>query len=365
MAERLKDRFFTEDSIKTFATLVKRHYPEFASEELVRRLTSDSFQDLELKAMARQATEHLAELLPESYRRSVKILSELAPEAKGMEAFCMPTFVELYGLDDWDTSLPAMRDFTRYASAEFAIRPFLLQDPERATEYLLELTDDEDDKVRRFASEGCRPRLPWAPALPEFKKDPAPIFPILEQLKDDDSEFVRKSVANNLNDISKDHPELVLDICERWQGESKNTDWIIKRACRTMLKAGDTRALRLFGFGDPKSMEVVGFQCDDDEVEIGDDTRFSFTLRLRGKDSEKVRLEYVVGYVKKTGKTSDKVFQIREDTFAPGEHEISRKISFADQSTRKHYPGPHRISIVVNGVGKAEAEVMVRASPAP
>jgi 3-methyladenine DNA glycosylase AlkC len=360
MAKRLKDRFFTEDSVRAFATVLKRLYPAFDETEFVRVLTDDSFKDRELMAMGRHATEVLAGLLPKSYKRAVTILTKAAPEVKGFESFCLPTFVELYGLDDWGTSLPALRVFTQYSSSEFSIRPFLLQDPERATAYLLELADDEHPNVRRFASEGCRPRLPWAVALPQFKEDPAPILPILEKLKDDGSEFVRKSVANNLNDISKDHSELVLDICERWQGASKNTDWIIKRACRTMLKAGDTRAMRLFGFGDPRLMDVDDLELTDKTVAIGGDTRFSFRLKLKTKEPRKVRLEYFVWYVKKGGKISKKVFQIREDTFAPGEHEISRKLSFVDKSTRKHYPGKHRLSIVVNGVVKAETEVMVR-----
>jgi 3-methyladenine DNA glycosylase AlkC len=360
MAKRLKDRFFTLDSVSEFAGVLKRHYPELDDKELVRMLTDDSFKELELMAMGRHATECLAGLLPKSYKKAVKILTKAAPEVKGFESFCLPTFVEMNGLDDWETSLPAMRVFTQYLSSEFAIRPYLRQDPERAIAYLLELADDEHPNVRRFASEGCRSRLPWAVALPQFKEDPAPILPILEKLKDDDSEFVRKSVANNLNDISKDHPDLVLDICERWQGESKNTDWIIKRACRTMLKAGNVKAMRLFGFGDPGAMEVSHLELNDSEVTIGGDTRFSFTLKLKDKRPRKVRLEYIVGYVKKTGKISEKVFQIREDTYEPGEHEISRKISFADQSTRKHYPGKHRLSIVVNGEVKAEAELMLR-----
>lgn len=365
MAERLKDRFFTEDSVKAFALALKRHYPSFDDKKFVSLLSDSSFKELELMQMARRATERLAQLLPKSYGRAVKILTKLAPDAKGMEAFCLPTFVELYGLDDWDTSLPAMAFFTKYASAEFAIRPFLLNDPKRAMVFLEQLAEDEDPKVRRFASEGCRPRLPWAVALPAFKKDPTPILPILERLKDDDSEFVRTSVANNLNDISKDHPKLVLDLCESWSGASKNTDWIIKRACRTMLKAGNTRAMRLFGFGDPRSLEVKKLTVGKKTVTIGESVRFSFTLKVGTKQANKVRLEYVVWYVKATGNTSKKVFQIREDTFRPGEHQVTRKLSFADQSTRKHYPGRHRLSILVNGVPKAETEVTLRpAGPA-
>lgn len=360
MAERLKDRFFTDESVRAFAKVVKRHHRAFDDKKFVRMLSSRAFQDLELMQMARRATEILAGLLPKAYKQAIKTLTKVAPDARGMEAFCLPTFVELYGLDDWETSLPAMALFTKYASSEFAIRPFLLKDPDRAMAYMEDLAADDDPKVRRFASEGCRPRLPWAVALPEFKNDPAPILPILEKLKNDESEFVRTSVANNLNDISKDHPRLVLDVCDRWQGTSKNTDWIIKRACRTMLKAGNTRAMRLFGFGDPKSMEVKKLKLSKKAVAIGDSIRLTFTLSVASKKTSKVRLEYIVWYVKSGGKTSKKVFQIREDTFGPGAHEVSRKLSFADQSTRKHYPGKHRISIVVNGVEKAETEVTLR-----
>ena len=360
MAERLKDRFFTPESATSFGSVIKKHYPQFDAEAYLALVSDDSFQALELMQMARRATEGLAQLLPGSYPEAVEILRRAAPEAKGMEAFSMPTFVELYGLDDWETSLPAMAWFTKYASAEFAIRPFILKDPTRALTFLEGLTGDADPNVRRFASEGCRPRLPWAVSLPPFKKDPTPILPILEKLKDDESDFVQRSVANNLNDISKDHPELVLDICERWKGSSKSADWIIKRACRTLLKSGDQRAMLLFGFGDPTSMEVVDVGLSPKTVAIGGDLQLSFTLKVGTKKRCRVRLEYVVWYVKASGKTSGKVFQIREATLAPGNHQFTRKLSFADQSTRKHYPGEHRISIVVNGVEKGETVLTLK-----
>jgi 3-methyladenine DNA glycosylase AlkC len=227
--------------------------------------------------------------------------------------------------------------------------------------FLLNLANDEDEKVRRFASEGCRPRLPWAMALPDFKKDPSPILPILEKLKDDDAEFVQKSVANNLNDISKDHPDLVLDICEGWKGSSKGADWIVKRACRTMLKAGNKRAMLLFGFGDPKSLHIENFKLAKKTAKIGDKVEFSFELNVKTRKKSKVRLEYVVHFAKAGGKTSKKVFQLIEKTHAPGKHELKRNHSFADMSTRKHYPGKHRISIIVNGVEKADAELTLKA----
>jgi 3-methyladenine DNA glycosylase AlkC len=221
--------------------------------------------------------------------------------------------------------------------------------------YVRVWAEDEDHHVRRLASEGCRPRLPWAMALPAFKKDPSLLLPILEKLKNDESESVRKSVANNLNDISKDHPKWVLDICEQWYGQTRNTDWIVKHACRSMLKAGNRRALLLFGFDDPTHISVENLTLDRETLSIGQDLLFTFELRVNTEEPCQVRLELGVYYVKAKGNLSRKVFHIKEGSFDPGNHPISRKHSFENQSTRKHYAGEHQISIIVNGVEKTKA----------
>ena len=195
--------------------------------------------------------------------------------------------------------------------------------------------------------------------VPALKKDPSLILPILEKLKDDPEEFVRKSVANNLNDISKDHPELVLDICERWQGNSKNTDWIIKQACRTLLKHGNKRAMLLFGFANPGQMQIENLQFTDLSPKIGDEISFSFNLNLSTKKKQKVRLEYIVHFVKSNGKTSPKVFQMKEVVIPPGVHPVQKKHSFANMSTRKHFAGKHTFQIVVNGEVKAEETIQL------
>ncbi|MBW6536733.1 MAG: hypothetical protein K0B11_17130 [Mariniphaga sp.] len=167
--------------------------------------------------------------------------------------------------------------------------------------------------------------------------------------------FVRKSVANSLNDISKDHPELVLELSENWKGKSKNTDWIIKQGCRTLLKQGNKRAMRLFGFTNPGKMHVDNLKLSNDSPAIGDEITFSFDLKMETSSSQKVRLEYIVHYVKSSGKTSSKVFQISETILKKGIHRIKKKHSFANMSTRKHYPGEHKLEVVVNGEVKEEA----------
>lgn len=359
MAERLKDMFFTESSVEAMSNTLKRFYPEFDKDKFKALVFDSEFKDKELKTRMRHTTECLRKVLPESYEQALSVLKEAAPYVKGFEAMCLPDYVELYGLDNWDLSLAALALFTKYASSEFAIRPFIINDPKRAMAFMARLAEDKDDKVRRFASEGCRPRLPWAMAIPAFKKDPSLILPILEKLKDDESEFVRRSVSNNLNDISKDNPELVLDTCESWFGKSANTDWIIKRACRTMLKAGERRAMMLFGFGDPGLINVDGLALDKKKLSIGEKVRYSFTLQVGTKKPAKVRLEYVVYFAKARGKVSKKVFKITENEFNPGGHNVTRKHSFADMSTRKHYPGEHTIAIIVNGVEKARTSLVL------
>jgi 3-methyladenine DNA glycosylase AlkC len=360
LAEKLKDKYFTRASTNAFGDLIRQYYSDFDKDRFVHLVFDDEWESREFKERMRHTTRCLHELLPENYKIALKILIEIAPFVKGAEGIILPDYVELYGMDNWDLSLTALGHFTKYSSSEFAIRPFLHEDPERAMIYMNRWAEDENENVRRFASEGCRPRLPWAMALPQFKKDPSPVLDVLEKLKDDESEFVRRSVANNLNDISKDHPDLVLDICEKWYGQSKRTDWIVKQACRSMLKAGRERALLLFGYMDPSNMSVDRLKLDKKIVAIGEDLCFSFDVNILGEKASKVRLEYGIDFVKANGKRSRKIFKITENTYKSGIHSFTKKQSFSDMSTRKHYEGEHRVAIIVNGVEKAHSDFTVR-----
>jgi 3-methyladenine DNA glycosylase AlkC len=355
MPEKLKDLFFTTSFVNELGDTIQEAYPDFDKDEFNGLVFDGSFDTKELKEKMRHITHCLYKTLPQDYPEALAILTEVAPSFQGFDGMVFSDYVGCYGLDDWDVSLPALAFFTKYISAEYAIRPFLAQDPERAMEYVREWAEDENEHVRRLASEGCRPRLPWGMALVAFKEEPSLILPVLEKLKDDESEFVRRSVANNLNDISKDHPEVVLDICERWYGDNKNTDWIVKHACRGMLKAGDERAMRLFGFADPKHIRVEKLSLDKERLTIGEDQYFTLDLSVDTDETCKVRLEFAVDYARPKGKRSRKVFHLREANLEPGTHTIVKKLSLADQSTRKHYPGEHQISIIVNGIEMAQA----------
>ncbi|MCP4152744.1 MAG: hypothetical protein GY757_33735 [bacterium] len=218
---------------------------------------------------------------------------------------------------------------------------------------------DKNPKLRRLASECRRPRVPWAMALPKFKKDPAPILPILETLKDDPSEDVRRSVANNINDISKDNPEVALELCEKWTGHSQETDGLIKHACRTMLKAGNKRAMVLFGYCDPAGIKVENLTLDKDKIQLGEALNFFFDITISAPGKSKVRLEYTVYFMKANGKLSGKVFKITENDYQQGTHSFKKKHAFVKMSTRKYYTGEHQVSIIINGEEKAKTTLQL------
>jgi 3-methyladenine DNA glycosylase AlkC len=349
MADKLKHIFFTKDSINQLADYISITYSEFERNKFVKLIYDDHWESLELKAKMRHVAICLHTCLPRDYKKSIEILTEIAPFIKGFEGMVFPDFVELYGLDYWEISLKALKEFTKYSSSEFAIRPFILKDKNYVIKYLLELATNENENVRRFASEGCRPRLPWAMALPEFKKDPTPIIPVLELLKDDESDFVRRSVANNLNDISKDHPEIVLELCKKWIGNSERTDWIIKHGCRTLLKAGNKKALMLFGYQDPGQIKIEKLKLEKSKIKIGDYLSFSFAMKIQGKKQTKIRIEYAIDYLKANNTHNRKVFKITENKYSPGEKHLTKKHSFVEMTTRKHYVGLHKVSILING----------------
>ncbi len=360
MPEKLKNLFFTSESQNLFADSIIKQYAAFDKTKFLKLIYNDTWETLELKAKMRHTTKCLHEVMPENYIETLVILINAAPEITGFEAMTLPDYVEVYGINDWEESLNALGQFTRYSSSEFAIRPFLIQDPELVMKYMKTWAESKNENVRRFASEGCRPRLPWAMALPNFKKDPTLVLEVLDLLKDDNSEFVRKSVANNLNDISKDNPEIVLEVALGWIGKSKNTDWIVKHGLRTLLKQGNTQAMRLFGFGDAENLKIKNFNTDKSLYKIGETMFFSFKLENKESAECKVRLEYGMDFMKANGKQSRKIFQIIEKKYQPGTYLIERKLSFRDMSTRKHYPGKHQITIIVNGHEKINAIISLK-----
>jgi len=361
MGEAWKDKI-NHETVGKFAQDIKTVYDKFPLEDFMKSTMDETWDSLELMARGRQITTNLKKYLPQDYKEAIGILDKAIATCEPLFRLCFPTFVELFGQDEenWDTSIAAMELYTQYSSSEFAVRPFIIKHEERMMAQMYAWSKHENEHVRRLSSEGCRPALPWGVALTSFKKDPSPVLPILEQLKTDPSDYVRKSVANNLNDISKTHPDLVAKLSKKWYGKNKLTDWIVKHGCRTLLKKGNRDVLAIFGYDDVTSVDVSGFALSTSSVSIGEDFDFSFKVSV--KDATKVRLEYGIDYVKANGKRNRKIFQISEVSLKENTKKPYTKThSFEDLSTRKHYPGTHSITLIVNGAERGTLDFELRA----
>ncbi len=340
---------YTPQFLEKFANIVKLEYSEFEPQHFMDLIYDEEWEARELKQRMRHIAQVLTETLPPSYAEALQILSSIAPQCRGFEYLFFPEFIEINGLEHDDLSIPALEHFTKFSSCEFAVRPFIQKDPEKMMQQMQQWAYNNNEHVRRLASEGCRPRLPWAASLNAFKKNPAPILPILETLKEDSSEYVRKSVANNLNDISKDHPELVLELARRWYGQHPHTDWIVRHACRSLLKKGNPAALSLFGFEGSADIEVHSLEVSTPIVKIGEDLIFTCTIHNNTALSRKLRIEYEIGFVKANGSQSPKRFKLSEKEYTGGESAVIKKHSFKLITTRQYYVGEHRLTLIVNG----------------
>lgn len=355
MATPLKD-LYSRNYYDGLTSAIAGVITGFNRDAFFEAIYTPAFHNMELKERMRHTTTVLHQFLPESYSsalpvllRLVKSLSDAQGGNGGLPDIIFPDYIELYGLDHFEISVDALEVTTQFITCEFAVRPFLLKYGKAMTDKMLVWSTHENHKVRRFASEGIRPRLPWAMAVPFLKKDPEPILPILENLRNDPSEFVRRSVANNLNDIAKDHPDLVLSIARRWSGLSKETDAIIKHGCRTLLKKGHPEILTHYGL-DHAGLAVTDLIISTPEVNINDSLEFSFNLVNETKENRVIRLEYAIYYLKANQQWSKKVFKISEKVCQPvSRTRVTRKQSFKLITTRTFYPGTHRLSVIING----------------
>lgn len=352
---------FNKEYITLLSATIKNQHKEFDASGFEGAVFDSSWDELELKQRVRHIAKTLHLFLPQNYQKSLGILKKTITDI-GIEYylqnFIFSDFVEVYGLDDYDASIDALKHFTQYSTAEYAIRAFITKDVDKTMTILQQWAKDENEHIRRLASEGCRPRLPWAKTLEMFKKEPSKIIPILEILKNDDAKYVQKSVANNLNDISKDNENFFIQIAKNWYGHSKNTNWIVKHASRTLLKKGDMEMMQLFGFLDANHVEIKNFQLSK-SINIGDNLLFSFDLISKQKLG-KLRVEYAIYFLKKDKSYSKKLFKIGEYTVDAKEMHFEKKHHFKKLTTRKFYEGLQKIEIVVNGVGFGSVEFELR-----
>ncbi len=356
MAELFKN-IYNKQFFDKFTKSVKLVIEDFNTTSFLNSIFDDQWESRELKQRMRHISitlkEHLSDNYVENVNSIIKIIEQLKKDKikeESVEFMFFPDFIELYGLEQYDISIEAFENITQFTSCEFAVRPFIIKYQEEMVKQMYIWSTHEHDMVRRLASEGCRPRLPWAMAIPAFKKDPESILTILDNLKQDRSESVRRSVANNLNDISKDNPETVIKLATEWKGKTKETDWLVKHACRTLLKQGNFETLRLFGFSEIDNIKILNFQTKTSIVEIGQQLEFSFTLVNTSNSKAKIRLEYGLYYLKANGTLSKKVFKISEKEYNENSKtDIVRRQSFKIITTRKFHIGLHQLSIIING----------------
>jgi 3-methyladenine DNA glycosylase AlkC len=243
-----------------------------------------------------------------------------------------------------------LKYFTAFGSSEFAVRHFLRLDFQRALHLMQGWAQDADEHVRRLASEGSRPRLPWSFRIETLMLDPTPVLPILDSLKADKSLYVRKSVANHLNDITKDNPDRVLDLIESWSLENPHTAWIARHALRSLIKKGDRRALTLMGAGHTAQVRIEQLSVSPEQVRLGDRVNLSFQLTSTSGQDQRLIIDYAIHYVKKAGGTSAKVFKLKTLNLAPGESVlVRREQQIRNFTTRVHYAGKHELDILING----------------
>ncbi len=356
MAELFKN-IYNEKFFDRFIKSVLEVVPDFNKNSFLNQIYDAEWNNRELKQRMRHITFILKNHLSEDFKTNLKTILDLIPvliengfKPDNLEFIFLPDFIEVYGLNNYATSINAFEQITQFVSCEFAVRPFIIEYQDRMMIHMLLWSKHQHHTVRRLSSEGSRPRLPWAMAIPSLKKEPKSILPILENLKHDTSESVRRSVANNLNDISKDNPKTVIIIVKKWQGVTKETDWLIKHASRTLLKQGNSEVMKLFGFGSIDKIKIEAFEIITQEVKIGEFLEFTFKLKNTSNFASKIRLEYGLYYQKANGTLSKKVFNISEKEYPKNSvTTIHRKQSFKIITTRKFHLGRHQLSMILNG----------------
>ncbi len=347
--------FINADVVERIAdsiSSVAKEFPKTKFKNVVKELPP-----LELKARVLLISQRLHQHLPPHFPQAVDVLLKSLKKnsLKGFDLWPYTHYVQTQGTDHLKISLDALRTMTLLFTSEFAVRPFLKIQTEKSLAYLIKCAKDENVHVRRWSSEGSRPRLPWGERLDIFIKQPQLTLPILELLKYDEELYVRKSVANHLNDIAKDNPQVVLKCLARWNQDSPNSHrdkitWITRQALRTLIKKGDTAALKIIGVSHKAQIKVARLKLAKKSIKVGDRLEFAVAIQSQSKKTQKLIVDYVIHHQKSGGKTSPKVFKLKTFDLQPGQSlSITKNHSLKPVTTRKYYLGKHRVEIQING----------------
>lgn len=352
------------DTILILANSISRVYGAFDTKGFIKQ-AQKNLDEKELKQRVQHLIDLLCQYMPQDFEKSADILFALADfwrkeeglEISGFTAWPVIDYVPVVGLDKPILALELLEKLTPHFSAEFAIRPFYEQHQKLTLETARTWTQDSNEHVRRLASEGLRPRLPWGKQLRDFKQSPQLILPILEQLMADESLYVRKSVANCLNDISKDHPDFLINVCREWL-QLRNTlnenqqawlQWVITRGTRSLVKQGHPESFTLLGYTENPQIKLGKFALESDAVALGQELHFSFDLCSLA-DEQSFVVDFCVYYQKANGTLSPKVFKLKNCLLNAGESmRFSKHLSFKALTTRSYHLGEHQIAIHING----------------
>lgn len=358
-------------TVQKIGASIKKVWADFEAKKLEKKVKS-TLSTLAFKDRANLIAEVLYELLPDDFGTAGQIIldsfgQELKnPDFTGESVFVyMPygVYVSRYGLaeEHFDLSTTFLYEMTKRFSAEFAIRPFLDKFPQRMLHKLQKWVKDENQHVRRLVSEGTRPRLPWASRVRVYDENYTVIMDLLAALRNDSELYVRRSVANHLNDLTKDRKDLVLTNLTAWNKKpNKNIVWLTKHALRTLIKAGDAGALKILGFSGNPQIEVLNFELEKTQLKLGEKLVFSFDIQSNIDEKQSLVVDYSIYFKKSNGKQSPKVFKLKVLELNGNQLvQLKKKQTIQQLSTRVLYEGTHAVELQVNGksFGKKEFEL--------
>jgi len=371
--------FFSPELVGCIADQLERQMPTFDRRRFERPVLAE-LESLELKARSQLIADHLHLALPRDSDQRFAILAamlrpvaddeaEQLSDADGIGGWGVMPLAEVvgqHGIDDFDAAMALLREMTLRFSSEFAVRYFLLADQTRALEIMEAWVGDASHHVRRLVSEGTRPRLPWASRLPGLIADPGPVLPMLQSLRDDASEYVRRSVANHLNDIAKDHPDRVARLAKEWLGNAdKNRRRLVQHACRSLIKQGHPLALQAFGLAPPR-IELLSLELETPNVQLGGALGFVATVRSTADTPQQLLVDYRVHFRKANGRLVGKVFKWKKFTLAAGETRVDhRSHPIRPITTRRYYAGEQRLSLRINGCDFGDERFFLNITDAP
>ncbi|HEY0858464.1 MAG TPA: DNA alkylation repair protein [Albitalea sp.] len=360
MAEPFKN-FLNDSVVADLSRRLQRAGPSFDARRF-ESIALPGLAELELKARAMQIATALEAGLPDDFAAAAALLdSAIADGLAGWALWPVGEFVARRGLATPERALALLKNLTQRFTAEWAIRPFIVQHPSLTCATLARWTKDPNEHVRRLVSEGSRPRLPWGLQLKGLIADPSPTLPLLEALLDDDSAYVRRSVANHLNDIARDHPHLLADWLERHlPGASPERRALLRHASRSLIKGGNVRVLQAWGLGAALRGEAQ-LDVEPRRIRLGESLTLEVTLTSRARRAQPLVIDYAVHHVKANGATSPKVFKGWTLELAAGETRALRKTHAVKPiTTRRYFAGAHRVELLVNGRVAAEAGFELR-----